>query len=195
MAGWLTDGVPQITTAFGAETLNLDTNIANGSNPQTGSVNFAQLANYMSFFNQTGNKTLVAGSLYYSSYVVGNAYTATGCSVLVGATGGTDYWSVQLFNAAGTLLARSSVSSATLAGTASTWQQIAFTATYNILTPGTYFLGLSTNGTTATLGTINSPTNTGVITGSQTGTYSSPASITSPATTYTANLGPKIMLY
>ena len=67
--------------------------------------------------------------------------------------------------------------------TASTWQQIAFTATYNLTVPGTYWLVVQSNGTTAKLATLNSATNP-TLTGSATGTLGTAASITCLHTTY-----------
>ena len=36
MAGWLTDGVPQLTQTTGNETASFDTNSSGGANPLTG---------------------------------------------------------------------------------------------------------------------------------------------------------------
>jgi hypothetical protein len=193
MAGWLTDGVPTITVPSGLETFNVDTNSAGGANPQTGAYSIAQLANLISFYGNGLDKTMVSGSRYFSSFAVGTPAVLTGISVRIGTTGGTDSWIVELHGPTGLLLATSALAGTT-AGTASTWQNIPFTATYNLTVPGTYFLALQSNGTTAKFDSLNAPTNPGVLTGSATGVFGTGASIT-PPTTYTANLGPKAQLY
>lgn len=192
MAGWITNGVPQITTTTGAELTNFDTQLSSGSNPQSASISIQQLANLISFYGNGLSKTMVAGSIYYSAIPIGNPATLTGISVKVGATGGTDTWIVGLYSPAGVLLASSTLSGTT-AGTAATWQQLAFTATYNLTVPGTYFLALQSSGTTATFESVNAPTST-TFTGSKTGAAGTLTTIT-PPTTYTANLGPKALVY
>lgn len=193
MAGWLTDGVPQLTTTTGLETINIDTNGPNGVNPQTGAVGMQQLTNLISFYGNGLDKTMVSGSRYYSSINIGFPSVLTGASVRVGTTGGTDSWILELHSPTGVLLA-TTATAGTTAGTASTWQQIAFTATYNLLVPGTYFIAVQSNGTSAKFDSVNAPTNSGVMTGSATGVFGTGASIT-PPTTYTANLGPKVLVY
>ncbi len=190
MPGWLTNGVPQQTLWTGAELFDLDTQLANGSNPQTSSTNLAQLVNASLYFGQVKDKTMVAGTRYYSAIVIGAPALLTGMQALIGTTGGTDTWVYELHSPAGLLLA---ATAATTAGTLSTWQRIAFTATYNLTVPGTYWGVVQSNGTTAKLATLNSDVNP-TFTGSATGTQGVAASIT-PPTTYTANLGPMIMVY
>lgn len=192
MPGWITNGIPVNTQYTGNELWYIDTQNANGQNPQSSSVPTVQAVALFNYYNQTKDKTLVAGSRYYSSIQIGQPAVLTGIQVLIGSTGGTDNWLVELHNSAGTLLA-TSATAGTLVGTASTWQQIPFTATYNLTTPGTYFLAVQTNGTTAKLGTLNSATNP-TLTGSATGSFGTGASITAP-TTYTANLGPMAYVY
>lgn len=192
MPGWITNGIPNNTIWTGAELFDLDTQNANGSNPQTASASTAQLAAAISYFGQVKDKTMVAGSRYYSSIVIGNPATLTGIQVLVGSTGGTDLWIAELHSPTGALLA-TSTTSGTTAGTASTWQRLAFTSTYNLTVSGTYWLAIQSNGTTAKLATLNSDVNP-TLTGSATGVFGTGASIT-PPTTYTANLGPMAMVY
>lgn len=192
MPGWLTNGIPVQTQWTGSELFNLDTQNANGQNPQTSSVPTVQLMAVFNYYSQIKDKTTVSGSRYYSSIQIGQPAVLTGIQVLIGSVGGTDSWIVELHNSAGTLLA-TSATAGTLAGTASTWQQIPFTATYNLTTPGTYFIALQSNGTTAHPSTLNSATNP-TLTGSATGVFGTGASIT-PPTTYTANLGPMAYVY
>lgn len=192
MAGWLTNGVPSINISTGAETLPLDTNTAGGVAPQDVSVTIQRLAKMLSFYGNTLDKTMVASTRYYTSVNLAYPNTYTGISVLVGSTGGTDLWIVDLFSPTGVHLANSTLSGTT-AGTAATWQQIAFTATYTATVSGIYFLSLVSNGTTAKMGSLNAPTSPD-LTGSAAGTFGTNASIT-PPTTYTANVGPMALLY
>lgn len=192
MAGLYTDGVPQLTLTTGAETAPFDTNAAAGANPQSGALQIQQIADLISFYGNELSKTMVAGSIYYSSINLGFPAILTGLDVKVGATGGTDTWIAALYGPTGTLLASSTLSGTT-AGTAATWQRLAFTASYTLTQPGQYFVALQSSGTTATFGSRNanaSPT----LTGSKTGAAGTLTSIT-PPTTYTANLGPRILPY
>lgn len=190
MPGWITNGVPQQTLWTGAELFDLDTQLAGGTNPQTASSNLVQLAAALQYFGQVKDKTMVAGTRYYSALVIGNPATITGMQALIGTTGGTDTWVFELHGPTGLLLA---ASAATTAGTASTWQRLPFTTAYTLTVPGTYWGVVQSNGTTAKLATLNSDVNP-TFTGSATGTQGTAASIT-PPTTYTANLGPMIMAY
>jgi hypothetical protein len=193
MAGWLTNGVPNLNSPTGAELLPVDTQLSSGANPQDASMTLFQLANAISFLGNGLDKTMVSGTRYYTNYTIGTPQTFTGASVRVGTTGGTDSWILELHGPTGLLLA-TTATAGTTAGTASTWQQIAFTATYTVLTPGNYFIALQSNGTSAKFDSVNAPTLTGVTTGSATGVFGTGASITTP-TTYTPNLGPKVNLY
>jgi hypothetical protein len=192
MPGWITNGVPNNTIYTGAELWDMDTQNANGSNPQTATTNTVQLAAAISYFGQVKDKTMVSGSRYYSSINIGFPATLTGIQALVGTTGGTDSWIFELHGPTGLLLA-TTATAGTTAGTASTWQRIAFTATYSLTVPGTYYIAVQSNGTTAKLATLNSDVNP-TLTGSATGVFGTGASITVP-TTYTANLGPMAMVY
>lgn len=192
MAGWLSNGVPQQTLWSGSETTNFDTENANGSNPQTASSTLVQQLAAFLYFGQVKDKTMVSGSRYYSSIQIGFPATLTGIQVLIGTTGGTDNWLAELHSPTGVLLATSATAGA-LVGTASTWQRFAFTSTYSLTVPGTYFLAIQGNGNTAKLATLNSDVNP-TFTGSATGSFGTGASIT-PPTTYTANLGPMAMVY
>lgn len=193
MAGWLTNAVPNANAFTGAETFPLDSNASNGVSPQSSSVTSYQLSNMVSFLGNGLDKTMVSGTRYYVNYTVGTPQTFTGVGVRLGTAGGTDNWIVELHGPTGLLLA-TSATAGTLAGTAATWQQIPFTVVYTVLTPGTYYIALQGNGTTAKFDSVNAPALTGVVTGSATGSFGTGASIT-PPTTYTANLGPKVILY
>lgn len=193
MSGLYTDGLPQLNNTTGLETAPFDTNASGGANPQSGALQLQQLALLVSFYGNGLSKTMVAGTRYYSSINIGFPQVITGVSVKIGTTGGTDNWIVELHGPTGTLLA-TSATAGTLAGTAATWQQIPFTTPYTLNQPGQYFLVLQSVGTTATFESLNAPTSSAVVTGSATGSFGTGASIV-PPTTYTANLGPKALVY
>jgi hypothetical protein len=211
MAGWLTNGFQNLATVYGGEKFPLDTSLPNGQNPQSAKFSLQSLAAAVQLLTNNTPKTMVASTRYYSSVDVnapnpaaadGGAdqlapvATITGIQFLVGTTGGTDKWIAELHDVNGVLVATSALAGAT-AGTAGTWQQIAFTSTVDLV-PGTYFLTLQSNGTTATFAAYNFPapvaTTAQLVTGSVAGTFGTSANFT-PATTYTAALGPTALLY
>lgn len=191
MSGLINNGLPIIGNFVGTELFNLDTGYTQGINPESAATNLMQLSAAIKQFNDTSSKTMVAGTRYYSSWTVGNSFQATGISARVGGTGGTDLWIFELHDSTGALVATTSLSGVT-AGTANTFQRIAFTAPV-VVTPGTYYLAVQSNGTSATLGTYSSA-GLPITDGSATGVFGTSASIT-PPTTYTANLGPLATLY
>jgi len=195
MPGFLTSGVPNISLFTGAEQLPVDTQNSAGQNPESGSVTLTQLGVMLNFLTQNlaAGKTMVAGTRYYGSINIGASTLLTGIAVLVGGTGGTDLWDFELFNSAGVLVA-TTLTTGTTAGTAATWQKIAFTAQYQAAA-GTYFISIQSNGTTAKFAAYNAPTApSGMVNGSAAGTLGTGASIT-PPTTYTANLSPISTVY
>lgn len=211
MAGLLTNGLQDAVTLVGTERFPIDSGYANGVQPQSGRMNLQQLAAAVSLFQNFASKTTVSGTRYYSSWDAnatqptaadGGAVQsaplglATGIQVQVGSVGGTDNWLVELHDSSGVLLATSATAGA-LVGTAGTWQQFAFSSPYSIV-PGRYFLVVQGNGTTAKPAVYNFPApaagTTPLITGSATGVFGTGANFT-PATTYTANVGPVAMLY
>ena len=66
MAGWLTNGVPTLNTPTGSETVALDTNLTGGAAPQEANFNLFQLATAVSLVGNGLDKTMVAGSRYYT---------------------------------------------------------------------------------------------------------------------------------
>lgn len=193
MPGWITDGLPTGVITTGAESLYADGPPVVGQASLSQAFSLAAVATQGLYYGNTLSKTLVAGSRYFTQFIYSGAanVTLTGLQVLIGGTGGTDKFLVELHNAAGVLVATSALAGVTV-GTASTWQQFAFTSTYS-LAPGSYWVVVQTNGTTATLATYNAPIFP-LFTGSGTGTFGTSASIT-PTTTYTANLGPVMLPY
>lgn len=217
MGGFLNEGLPGLALFSGLEKFNADSQQANGAVPQSEAVALYKLSMVLTTMLNALNKTMVAGTIYYSQFDVGytytptprgsaipeNSYSVTGINIPVGGTGGTDTWHVGLWNSAGVLVGRSATAGVT-AGTALTIQQFPLyqpdgsTAGPVTITSGTYYIGLQSNGTTATFRTINSPiwgtTATPIVTGSKTGSAGTLPAIT-PATTYTANVGPLASLY
>jgi len=191
MAGWLTDGVPTLSLIQGIEQFSVDTEISGGAQPQTAAIELIQLAAAIKFLNNAQDKTMVAGTRYFVNVELGFDTDVTGIGVLVGSTGGTDLWTFELHDSTGALVA-TSLATGTTAGTANTFQRLAFTSVYHAVA-GTYYIVAQSNGTTAKLGTYASP-GLPLVTGSATGTLGTPASIT-PPTTYSANLGPIAVLY
>lgn len=202
MPGFLTNAVSRIVGFTGKETIPVDTNLPAGQNPETGSLSLTQLAVMLNFLSQNlaAGKTMVAGTRYFGSFTIGFPTLITGLQVLVGGTGGTDKWTLELFNSAGVLVATTDFATGVTAGTAATWQQIPF-GTLAAPTPvqvpaGTYFISIQSNGTTAKFAAYNAPVAPdGMVNGSQAGAFSTQAPISPVPTTYTANLAPIALPY
>lgn len=209
MSGWLTNGLINLLTFTGNEQLPLDLETPAGAAPLTGAATLASLAQALSFYSATLSKTMVAGTVYYAgpfniAQTIGGddvvtqsaPLTLNGVNVKIGGTGGTDNWGVGLYNSAGVLVA-SSNNAGVLAGTANQWQQFPFysggVATPYVAPPGQYYIGLQSNGTTATFAAINAPTYP-LFTGSKTGAFFNVTTLT-PPTAYTADVGPSTFLY
>ena len=142
--------------------------------------------------------TPVAGTRFTSSIQIPYTMTLTGIGYLIGTEGGTDKVLVELHDADGTLIANSAltVAGAPTVGTLATFQEVPFTAPVEVLGPGTYYLSVTMNGTTARLRTI--PTARGasqvLLTKSATGTFGTVGNLTVP-TTFTAGVAPIAYTY
>lgn len=191
MSGLYTPGLPQQGLFSGSEQFSLDSLLGSGASPQEVMTSLIALAAAVKYLGNAQDKTMVAGTRYYTSVVIGAPTTITGIEVLVGSVGGTDLWTFELHDSTGALVA-TTLATGTTAGTASLFQRLALTATY-LAPAGTYFMVAQSNGTTAKLGTYASA-GLPLLTGSATGTLGTAAAIT-PPTTYTANLGPIALLY
>jgi hypothetical protein len=195
MPGLSTNGLPVLANITGSERVAVDTYLAGGVTPQSSGVSLLQLAMALNQLANNTSLTPVAGTRYYASVQVGvtggNNTTFTGISALIGAVGGTDKFIYELHDSTGALVATTALAGVTV-GTAGSWQQIPFTAPVNVA-PGTYFIVVQLNGTTARLAALNGPS-LPVLTGSATGTFGTSAAIT-PPTTYTAGVGPVAALY
>lgn len=211
MAGWLTNGFQNTATVYGGEKFPLDTALPNGQNPQSAKISLQTLAAAVALLTNFSSKTTVAGTRYYGSIDVnapnppaadGGAdqlapiATITGIQVLIGSLGGTDSWIVELHDSTGVLVATSATAGVT-AGTAGTWQQIPFTSTVSLV-PGTYFVVVQSNGTTAHPAVYNYPAPVAgpvfLVAGSVAGVFGTSANFT-PVATYTAGLAPVALLY
>lgn len=195
MSGWTTNGVPQLGPNTGNELVGLDTEKASGQAPQSASISLQQLAVALAKLSNAASHATVAGTRYFVNFQLGSATQLTGIEVLIGATGGTDKWIVELHDSLGNLLATSATAGTTVNATANSWQQFAFTSPFNA-PAGSYFLALQSNGTTATFAALNAPLSaqSSVMTGSAAGVFGTGAAIT-PPTTYAANTGPVAQAY
>lgn len=191
MSGLITNGLPQQPLFTGSEQVYFDTILASGAAPQDAMSSLVPFAVALKALSTAQDKTMVAGTRYYTSILVGAAVTVTGIQALVGSTGGTDLWDFEIHDSAGVYLA-TTLLTGTTAGTANLFQRLALTAPIT-LQPGTYYIAVQSNGTTAKIATY-AGAGIPLITGSATGTLGTAANFT-PATTYTANLGPIASFY
>lgn len=144
---------------------------------------------YGSFGTST---TPVAGTQYWANLDIPVSKTLTGIGCLNGATAATDLLIYGLWNSSGVLIANTALAGV-VAASADTFQQIAFTAT-KAVTPGRYFIGWQTNGTTTRFRTIAASTFIDVVTASDTGSFATLETLTVP-TTFTADKGPICYVY
>lgn len=143
---------------------------------------------------ETNGTAPVAGTMYLTEVNVEFPQTWTGISKLNGTTVGTDNHLVALYGADGTLLANSAVAGV-LSANASVFQDIAFTAPITLV-PGRYFLGVQSNGTTATLRHLETALGATNSTGAQAGTFGTiPATLTTVPVTITNAQGVIARLY
>lgn len=143
---------------------------------------------------ETNGTAPVAGTMYLTEIYVPHIQTWTGISKLNGTTIGTDNHLVALYGADGTLLANSAVAGV-LAASASAFQDIAFTAPITLI-PGRYFLGVQSNGTTATLRHLETALGASNNTGAQAGVFGTiPATLTTVPVTTTNAQGVICRLY
>ena len=121
--------------------------------------------------------------------------TLTGIGYMVGSVGGTDRVVVELYNSAGTVVARSIATDTEIAdivGASANFNNIDFSSTYAAVA-GIYYISIQMNGTTArarTYGVAGSK----FVAATAAGTFKTGASIT-PGTTFTADEGPISYVY
>lgn len=134
---------------------------------------------------ETAGTAPVAGTMYLTEIWVPFNQTWTGIGKLNGTGVGTDNHLVALYGSNGALIANSAVAGV-LAANASVFQNIPFTAPVP-LPQGRYFLGVQSNGTTATLRHLVTANGVNVMTGAPTGVFGTiPATVTAPVTFTTA---------
>jgi len=143
---------------------------------------------------ETNGTAPTAGTMYLTEINLTATQTWTGISKLNGTTVGTDNHLVALYGADGTLLANSAVAGV-LSANASVFQDTAFTAPITLI-PGRYFLGVQSNGTTATLRHLETALGATNSTGAQAGTFGTiPATLTTVPVTITNAQGVIVRLY
>jgi hypothetical protein len=142
---------------------------------------------------ETNGAAPVAGSMNLTEIQVPYWNTWTGIGVLNGTTVGTDNHLVALYGSNGALIANSAVAGTVSAG-ASVFQNRAFLFPVT-LAPGRYFLGVQSNGTTATLRHLLAANGSNVCTSVTAGVFGTvPATMTPPAT-FTTAVGVIAQLY
>lgn len=142
---------------------------------------------------ETNGVAPVAGSINLTEIYVPYTAVWTGIGVLNGTTVGTDNFIVALYGSNGVLLANSALAG-TISANASVFQNIAFTAAYLAIT-GRYFLGVQSNGTTATLRHLLAANGSVPCTSVTSGAFGTlPATMTVP-TTFTTAVGVITQLY
>lgn len=191
MPGLHNNGLTQLSKWVGNELHNMDTLLAGGAAPQEAMTSTQELAMALKFFQAQIDEATVAGTRYYRNIVLGAPTTLTGISGLIGSVGGTDKWIFELHDSLGNSLVTTALAGVTV-GAANTWQQIPFTAAY-LAPAGTYFIVVQSNGTTAKIAALNAPTSP-LVTGSVAGSFGTVAAFT-PATTFTAGVGPIAITY
>jgi hypothetical protein len=133
--------------------------------------------------------TPVITEVYYAQVFIHANMTITGVAIFNGSVASGNY-KVGLFNSAGVLVATSA--STAMVGT-DVYQRAPFTATYAALGPGTYYVGLFIDNTTAR---YNTHTFGDFVAAKQTGqVYATGFTTITLATTFTTALGPIASLY
>lgn len=128
----------------------------------------------------------VAGTQYFSEFIVPTDRTVTNLTALNGATAATDKAIYFICDNTGVVLATTALAGV-LCATGDVFQSIPLTAPITV-TAGRYWTGFQVNGTTTTHRTIAASTFTNA-TGSRAGSFGTIAAIT-PTITTTAGVGP-----
>jgi len=198
-------GTAAVPHATSAKVWVTDANIQTGdpSRPITSDMFFGGRAAYESVPTgftpplngvATASVADIAGQIWYTALNSGKNAIVTGIAILNGSTVTTDKWIVAIWNTAGVLIATSALAGVTTAGV-SIYQSIPFINPVALPT-GLYLAGLQGNGTTDhfqayATGGLPSTWPTGI----QAGTFGTVPNITTPATTFTAAVGPVMALY
>jgi hypothetical protein len=143
----------------------------------------------------TNGETLSATTMYCTEIDLPVSKLATGLAALLGTTGGTNKHLAILYDATGNLLANGAVAGVT-AGTASTYETLAFSSKYYMVGPAKYYGCLQTNGTTATVRMLITSVLDGFTTKGVTGvTFGTVPSTLAVPTTFTTAVGPYWQVY
>lgn len=142
---------------------------------------------------ETAGVAPVAGTMNLTEIYVPFTQTWTGIGKLNGTTVGTDNHLVALYGTNGALLANSAVAGV-LSASASVFQNVAFTSPIT-LPPGRYFLGVQSNGTTATLRHLLAANGSNVSTAAIAGTFGTVPATVTPPSTFTTAVGVITQLY
>ena len=134
-----------------------------------------------------------ADATYVSPVMIRHPMLITGIGFLNGATAATDRLIYGLYAAAGgaPLATTTLASQGTVAASANVFQEIALTATYQVLQPGLFWIGWQANGTTTTRRSIAAATwiDVWTLSAGTAGSAGVMATITAPLT-FTADTGP-----
>ena len=138
-------------------------------------------------------KAGVQGSTFFDQIYIPASTVLTGACLLNSSTVTNNAVIYALYDFNGNLLV-STVLTGTTTATASKYQCIAFTGPFAI-GPGAYFMAVQTNGTDtfAAYAANGAPTN--YATGSKTGTFGTLPNPIAPTVTFTADVGPLMMVY
>jgi hypothetical protein len=188
-----TDTVPIIRSATGraaTATLDLITPVSGRTRIYNVSGNLGALTGI-----DTNGRAGVANTMWFWDMFIPYPCVLVGGAILNGTTVGTTKGFVTLYNAAGTLVANSSVTGGgAVTSGASTFQQRAFTSAYTAK-PGQYWMGYMPDSTTDTVRTIQTSTWVDVNTGSVAGVAATASTSITPTTTFTTSLGIVSYLY
>jgi hypothetical protein len=164
-------------------------NLTPGAWTSFGTGGFINVLNTSSGFSLTP----AAGTWYYSQIYIPEAIPVSGILAPVdGGTGGTDKWIAALWKSTGGAAIANSATAGTTTPATGNKFKLPFTSA-QWLAPGVYIVGMQSNGTSAKMECL--PNNLeAFVTGSVTGTFGTVPSLT-PASTYTANVGPMVSTY
>jgi hypothetical protein len=132
----------------------------------------------------------VAGTIYYGELIAPRNFTVTNVYALMGSTNGsTDKIIAAIYVPDDGVLQRSSDLAGVAMSTADLYLKLPLTATFALVAGKTYLVAIQVEGTTDTVQRLDADAKAGV-TGSQTGSFGTMATISSVATAFTADLGP-----
>lgn len=155
-------------------------------------------ANWQPVAATSGSDTTPAdGTQFVTSIFIPANKTITNINYLIGSVGGTNVVYGVIYDAAGTNVKNTSLTSGgATVGTAANVQTLALTSTYAAKGPALYYVGISINGNTARLRTVPAHTQSGIFAGSvsQTQGVSPTVAAITPPTTFTADKAPVVYL-